>query len=741
MWSLKNIIRKIKNILPSPIRYKTVNFGLINYMKNKKDNPYKAILTQLIADVFEKSENTPLNYKQVASKLNIVDTDSKVFIAEILNDESNAGKFSQPQKGKFQLRQLNVYITGKVDMTADGSAYIVPEEENESDIYVAPRKLRQALHGDIVKVHVYERRRGKKLEGEVVEIVERAKTNFTGTIKMSNNFAFFIADDRKMLHDIFIPLNNLNAAKDGDKAIVSIIEWPKDAKNPVGTVTHVLGKKGENDTEMNAILADFGFPLSFPMEVEQEADSKPATIDPGEIAKRRDFRETLTFTIDPADAKDFDDAISFKKLENGNFEVGVHIADVTHFVLPDSPVDKEAYERGTSVYLVDRVIPMLPERLSNDLCSLTPQEDKLCFSAVFELDHRANIIEQWFGKTVIHSDKKLSYEQAQESIETKSGDLADEINTLNDLAFQLREKKFKDGAISFESEEVKFILDEKGRPTGVYTRERKEAHKLIEDFMLLANRKVAEFIGKKGRGKNKLGFIYRFHDVPNVENLTSFSQFASRFGYKLSVNKSTKDTAKSLNSLMTKIEGQKEQNILTSLAVRSMAKAIYTTKSTSHYGLAFDYYTHFTSPIRRYPDMMTHRLLAHYLEGGKNINVEHYEKLCAHSSIMEKRAADAERASVKYKQAEYLENQIGTEYTGIISGVTEWGMYVEIEENKCEGMVRLRDITNDFYVLDEKNYAIIGQRKKKKYQLGDEVQIRVKKVDLDKRQIDFTLIS
>jgi len=709
-------------------------------MKSKKENPYKEVLTQLIVDIFEKSGNHALNYKQVAAKLNISDTDAKIAIADILNDASKSGLFQQPERGKFKLRQLAVYVTGKVDMTADGSAYIVPEDEFENDIYVAPRKLRQALHGDIVKVHIYDRKKGRKREGEVVEIVQRSKTDFTGTIDISNSYAFFLPDDRKMLHDIFIPLDNLNGAKDGEKVVVSIIEWPKNAKNPIGRVKTVLGKKGENNTEMNAILADFGFPLEFPKVVEEEANSISDVISEEEIKKRHDFRETTTFTIDPADAKDFDDAISFKKLENGNYEIGVHIADVSHYVIPDSNLDKEAFERGTSVYLVDRVIPMLPERLSNNLCSLRPNEDKLCFSAVFELDEKANVIDQWFGRTVIHSDRRFSYEEAQEIIEGKEDPLSEAILKLNELAFILRERKFKSGAISFETEEVKFLLDDNGKPLGVYTKIRKEAHKLIEDFMLLANRKVAEYIGKQGKGKNKLTFVYRFHDVPNTETLTSFSQFASRFGHRLSF-KSDKDTAKSLNVMMEKIEGSKEQNLLTSLAIRSMAKAIYTTKKASHYGLAFDYYTHFTSPIRRYPDVMVHRLLQYYLDGGKKVNSEHYEKMSEHSSQMEKKAAEAERASVKYKQAEYLQNQIGTEYIGIISGVTEWGMYVEIEENKCEGMVRLRDITDDFYTLDEKNYAIIGQRKKKVYQLGDEVQIKVKKVDLDKRQIDFTLIS
>lgn len=731
--------RTLPSTLPNTIELNKAQIQK-THMKSKKENPYKEVLTQLVIDVFEKNDNQLMNYKQVAAKLNITDTDSKITIADILSDASKNGYFQQPERGKFKLRQLKVYITGTVDMTADGSAYIVPEDELENDIFVAPRKLRQALHGDTVKVHVYERKKGKKREGEIIEILKRAKTDFTGTIDISKSYAFFLPDDRKMLHDIFIPLDNLNGAKDGEKVVVSIVEWPEKAKNPIGKVKNVLGKKGENNTEMNAILADFGFPFSFPKEVEEAAENISDEISQEEISLRRDFRNVLTFTIDPFDAKDFDDAISYQVLENGNYEIGVHIADVSHYVTPDSILDKEAFQRATSVYLVDRVIPMLPERLSNNLCSLRPNEDKLTFSAVFEMDDKANVIDQWFGRTVIHSDRRFTYEEAQEIIENKEGDHADAILKLNELAYILRERKFKNGAISFESEEVKFHLDENGKPLGVYTKVRKDAHKLIEDFMLLANRKVAEYIGKQGKGKNKLGFIYRFHDVPNTETLTTFSNFAARFGYKLNT-KTDKEAAKSLNALMTKIEGSKEQNLLTSLAIRSMAKAIYTTKGTSHYGLAFDYYTHFTSPIRRYPDVMVHRLLQFYLDGGTKINIEHYEKLAEHSSQMEKRAAEAERASIKYKQAEFLQDQVGVEYTGIVSGVTEWGMYVEIQENKCEGMVRLRDITDDFYTLDEKNYAIIGQRKKKTYQLGDEVQIKVKKVDLEKRQIDFTLLS
>ncbi|HET8828202.1 MAG TPA: ribonuclease R [Pelobium sp.] len=708
-------------------------------MSNHHGNSIKKVLTELISNVLEKSGNKPMNHRQIANKLNIIEPDSKTTILEVLEEQTEKGIFLEVGKGKYKMHEVKAFLTGKIAMSNDGSAFVIPDDEFEKDIYIAPRKVRTALHGDKVKLHVYESSKGKRKEGEVVEILERAKMEFTGIVKLSQHFAFFIPDDRKMLHDIFIPLEDLNGARNGVKALAKIVDWPAGAKNPVGIIKSVLGKQGENNTEMNAILAEYGFPLSFPEEVEKEAQAISPAISEEEIAKRRDFRKTLTFTIDPFDAKDFDDAISFKVLENGNYEVGVHIADVSHYLIPDSVLDKEAYERGTSVYLVDRVIPMLPESLSNNLCSLRPKEEKLCFSAVFEMDENANLINEWFGKTVIYSDHRFAYEEVQEIIENKAGDFVEEILKLNHLAHVLRDRKFKHGAISFESTEVKFKLDEHGKPTGVYIKERKDAHKLIEDFMLLANKKVAEFIAKKGKGKHKYTFVYRAHDSPKPESLTAFAAFASKFGHKIST-KSDRDTAKSLNKLMADVEGTKEQNVLTQLAIRSMAKAIYTTKSSSHYGLAFDFYTHFTSPIRRYPDVMVHRLLEYYLAGGDSVNADHYEKMCQHSSQMEKKAADAERASIKYKQAEYLEDNIGETYLGIISGVTEWGMYVEIQENKCEGMIRLRDISDDFYVLDEKNYCIIGQKKKRTYQLGDEVKIKVKRVDLAKRQIDFNLI-
>lgn len=708
-------------------------------MTKKKNNAIKNILSTLVFEVFVKNITQIFNYKQVSSKLNIDDDDTRQIVQEIILDLEHEGKVEEIAKGKYQAKALQNHVEGIVDMAQSGSAYLVVEGMDE-DIFLAPRKLRNALNGDRVKVFVYAKRNGKHLEGEVLEIIKRAKTEFTGVMQISPRVAFLVPDNKKMLHDIFIPMDQLNGAKDGEKAVARFTDWPDGAKNPIGEIIAVLGKQGENATEMNAVLAEYGFPLEFPKEVETESNAISEKMDPKEIAKRRDFRDTLTITIDPVDAKDFDDAISFKKLEDGNFEVGVHIADVSHYVQPNTALDKEAENRGTSVYLVGRVIPMLPEKLSNELCSLRPNEDKLCFSAVFKMDIKGNVLEEWFGRTIIHSRRRYAYEEVWDILQNKEGDYVEELTTLNTIAYALRERRFKEGAINFETTEVKFKLDDNGKPIGVYVRERNDAHKLIEDFMLLANRKVAEFIATKGKKKMALTFVYRVHDAPNEEVLQGFAKFALRFGYKVQT-KNHKEISTSLNKLMADVEGKKEQNVLTQLAIRSMAKAVYTTKKTSHYGLAFDYYTHFTSPIRRYPDVMAHRLLQHYLDGKSTVDPEIYEKMCLHSSQMEKRAADAERLFTKYKQAEFLSEQVGETYVGIISGVTEWGIYVEIIENKCEGMIRLRDINDDFYVLDPENYCIVGQRFKRKYQLGDEVNIKVKKVELTKKQIDFELIT
>lgn len=708
-------------------------------MTKKKNNAIKNILSNLVLEVFIKNITQTFNYKQLSAKLNIDDNETREIVNEIIIDLHQKGQVEEVAKGKYQAKAMQNHVEGIIDMAQSGSAYLLVEGMDE-DIFIAPRKLRNALHGDKVKVFVYAKRNGKHLEGEVLEILHRSKTEFTGVIQLTPRVAFLIPDNKKMLHDIFIPLDLLKGAKDGDKAVAKLTEWPEGAKNPMGEIVHVLGKQGENATEMFAVLAEYGFPLEFPKAVEKESEAISEKMDPKEIAKRRDFRDTLTITIDPVDAKDFDDAISFKKLEDGNYEVGVHIADVSYYVQPGTELDKEAENRGTSVYLVGKVIPMLPEKLSNELCSLRPNEDKFCFSAVFKIDIKGNVLDEWYGRTIIHSKRRYAYEEVWDILQTGEGDYKEELTVLNTIAHGLRAQRFKNGAINFETTEVKFTLDETGKPTGVYVRERNDAHKLIEDFMLLANRKVAEFIATKGKKKNALTFVYRVHDSPNEEILQGFAKFAARFGYKVNT-KSHREISTSLNQLMADVEGKKEQNVLTQLAIRSMAKAIYTTKKTSHYGLAFDYYTHFTSPIRRYPDVMAHRLLQHYLDGKSTVDAEAYEKMCLHSSQMEKRAADAERLFTKYKQAEFLSEQVGEIFVGIISGVTEWGIYVEIIENKCEGMIRLRDINDDFYVLDPENYSIVGQRFKRKYQLGDEVNIKVKKVELTKKQIDFELIT
>jgi ribonuclease R len=708
-------------------------------MTKKKSNAIKNILSNLVLEVFVKNITQSFNYKQLSAKLNIDDEETRQLVNEIIIELHQRGQVEEIVKGKYQAKALQNHVEGIIDMAQSGSAYLLVEGMEE-DIFIAPRKLRNALHGDRVKVFVYAKRNGKHLEGEVLEIIKRSKTEFTGVIQLTPRVAFLIPDNKKMLHDIFIPLDLLKGAKDGDKAVAKLTEWPEGAKNPMGEIIHVLGKQGENATEMYAVLAEYGFPLEFPKAVEKESEAIPVKMDPKEIAKRRDFRDTLTITIDPVDAKDFDDAISFKKLEDGLFEIGVHIADVSYYVQPGTELDKEAENRGTSVYLVGKVIPMLPEKLSNELCSLRPNEDKYCFSAVFKMDLKGKVYDEWYGRTIIHSRRRYAYEEVWEILQSGQGDYKEELSTLNTIAYALREQRFKNGAINFETTEVKFTLDEAGKPIGVYVRERNDAHKLIEDFMLLANRKVAEFIATKGKKKNALTFVYRVHDAPNEEVLQGFAKFAARFGYKVNT-KNHKEISTSLNQLMADVEGKTEQNVLTQLAIRSMAKAIYTTKKTSHYGLAFDYYTHFTSPIRRYPDVMAHQLLQHYLDGKSSVDAEIYEKMCLHSSQMEKRAADAERLFTKYKQAEYLSEQVGETFVGIISGVTEWGIYVEIVENKCEGMIRLRDINDDFYVLDPENYSIVGQRFKRKYQLGDEVNIKVKKVELTKKQIDFELIT
>ena len=739
--------------------------------KNKQDDLLNVFLVGEVYKAFNKHPNKTFNYKQL---IRLIKSELPVFgeanpdiniewlsdglkkeILFILAELHDKGDLLEVETGAFKLKPKHSYMEGIIDITSGGAAYIL-SETNEDDIYIAPRNVKNALNGDRVKIYLHARHKNKRLEGEVAEIITRAKTEFAGTVQLSDKYAFVVPDSTKMLVDIFIPQHLVNNAQHGQKVIAEISDWPKGTKNPIGKITKLLGWPGENDVEMNSILAEYGFPLSFPRRVEDESALIPEIISNEEIKKRRDFRNTPTFTIDPADAKDFDDALSIIRLPNGNWEIGVHIADVSHYVRPTTQLDKEAYYRATSVYLVDRVIPMLPEKLSNGVCSLRPNEDKLCFSSVFEMDENAKVVKQWFGKTIIHSNNRFSYEQAQEVIETDKGIMSNEILTLDTLAKKLRAERFKNGAIAFEKVEVRFKLDESGKPLGVYLKESKDSNKLIEEFMLLANKSVAEFVGRKheivSEGKRKKvveeqtlrvekkPFVYRVHDSPVTERLESFAAFAGKWGYKLKIT-NEREIAGSLNGLMKELHGKKEQNVLEQLAVRTMSKAVYTTENIGHYGLAFDFYTHFTSPIRRYPDVLVHRLLEFYLEGKSGVDQDLLEEQCKHSTQMEIKASEAERASIKYKQVEFLQDKIGEVFDGLISGVTEWGLYVEIIENKCEGMIRLRDLADDFYEFDDSNYCVFGSRTKRKYTLGDSVRVEVMRCDLLRKQIDLRMIN
>jgi ribonuclease R len=707
------------------------------YKNKRKSGSFKHDLLQQIVAIFDKNPTQSFNYKQLSKAFGYKDISNKRLIGIVLDELVHQGKLYETKRGQYRLKSSENFIEGTVDMTARGAAYILIEG-SDTDIYIHPKNTNTALHGDTVKVNIFSGKLSSKIEGEIVEIVKRNKTEFVGILQKSKNFAFLVPDDARMPVDIFIANEKLKGAKDGEKVVAKITEWPKERKNPFGKVVEVLGKPGENETEMHAILAEYGLPYQFPSRVEKEAKKLDLTISLEEIKKRKDFRATTTFTIDPKDAKDFDDALSVKKLENGNWEIGVHIADVSHYIKENTPLETEAYNRATSIYLVDRVIPMLPEILSNQACSLRPEETKLCFSAVFELDENANVLNEWFGRTVIFSDRRFTYEEAQERIETKTGDLVEEILQLDKLAKLLRAKRFKKGSIAFDRIEVKFNLDEDGKPMGVYFKESKDANKLIEEFMLLANKKVAEFIGKPSKHKKPKTFVYRIHDEPNQEKLLSLANFVKKFGYELELGQ--KNIANSINNLLTNVKGKHEENMIEQLTIRTMAKASYSTNNIGHYGLAFPYYSHFTSPIRRYPDVMVHRLLQHYLDGGNSANQEEIEEKCKHSSKMELLATEAERKSIKYKQVEFLEDKVGEEFDGIISGVSEWGLYVELIDNMCEGMVRLSEIKDDYYSFDADNYCARGKQTGQEYRMGDDVRIKVRRADLAKKQLDFELV-
>lgn len=704
-----------------------------------------------IIKILSKSANKSFNYKQIAAKLEVDDTQSRNQIIKDLKILAASKKIIESEPGKYLIKAISKdYYEGTIDMTGRKSAYFICPEFEE-DIFIPSNNLNHALDKDTVKVYVYNKRSGRRAEGEVVEIVERYKTDFVGVIDIQKNFSFVSTANPKMYTDIFIPKDKIGEAEQGDVVLVHIEDWPARADSPFGKVVKVLGKPGEHDTEIHAILAEYGLPAEFPIEVETFAQKIDTSISESEIAKRRDMRDTLTFTIDPKDAKDFDDALSFKKLENGNYEIGVHIADVSHYLEEGTILDDEAYQRATSVYLVDRVVPMLPEVLSNFACSLRPQEEKYTFSTIFEITENCQVVNQWFGRTVIFSDQRFAYEEAQYIIETKNNTIPVEISItgssyvvsdeiveatlkMDQLAKIFRKRRMNEGAISFDKVEVKFNLDQEGEPEGVYFKIAKDANHLIEEFMLLANRKVAEFIGKQ-----KKTFVYRIHDEPNEDKLIAMQTVIAKFGYKIDF-RNKGDISKSLNALMEEVNGKKEQNLIDTLAIRSMSKAKYSTDNIGHYGLAFDYYSHFTSPIRRYPDVMVHRLLQYYLDGGKSVDEETYETKCLHSSTMEGLATNAERDSIKYMQVKYMQNHNDQEFLGVISGVTEWGIYVEIVENKCEGMVRAREIKEDYYTFDEKQYALVGANSNRLLQLGDEIYVTVKNADLVKKQLDFNFI-
>ena len=703
--------------------------------KSKSDSgsSKESLVGQILATLTKNPEQG-FNYKQIAKRLNIIDSPGRQMILDSLKELAKQGRVEEIFQGKYKIKVTRGYIMGTVDMTRMGYGFI-STDDLEDDVFVTAKNLKTALHGDKVKVWLYAKKKGARPEGEVVEIIERWRTSFVGTVEIMPNFAFLIPDNKNMPFDLFIPTSKLNGAKQGQKAVAKVVDWDPKSKNPVAEIINVLGYPGLHETEMHAILAEFELPYNFTGEVEADADKIPGEITESDIKARRDFRTTPTFTIDPADAKDFDDALSLKQLENGNWEVGVHIADVTHYVKPGSLVEEEAKQRATSIYLVDRVVPMLPERLSNQICSLGPDEDKLTYSAVFELNDKSEVIDEWFGRTIINSDKRFSYNEAQQVIDTGEGDMKEQVLLLHRLAQQLRTKRFASGAFAFEKVEVRFDLDDAGKPLGIKFREMGTANQLIEEFMLLANKRVAEYVGKKLKGKT---FVYRIHDKPDPEKISNFSHFITRFGYKLIEDDKT-SLPKAMNKLLHSVAGKKEQNIIETLALRSMAKAIYSTENIGHYGLSFKYYTHFTSPIRRYPDMMVHRLMTLYLAQENPGSQDKYEKLCNHSSKMERLSAEAERASVKYKQVEYMSDKTGKVFEGVISGVTEWGIYVEIVENQCEGMIHIRELADDFYEYDEENYCIKGRSTGKIYTLGDRINIEVVKADLQKKQLDFRL--
>ena len=698
----------------------------------------KSELAEKLMTFLEMRPGESFVLKQIFRSLNLTTHPLKMLCVDILNEMVEDDFLQVNEQGQFKLNNHGIILTGTFQRKSNGKNTFVPDDGSEP-IFIAERNSMHAMNNDKVKISLCAKRKRTRVEGEVIEIMERAQDTFVGTLKVEKYYAFLLTESRTLANDIFIPRDKLKGGKDGDKAIVRIIEWPDYAKNPIGQVVDILGQTGDNTTEMHAILAEYGLPYVYPKSVEAAAEKISDEITPEDIAEREDFRQVTTFTIDPKDAKDFDDALSIRPLKPGLWEVGVHIADVTHYVKEGSVIDKEAEKRATSVYLVDRTIPMLPERLCNLLCSLRPDEEKLAYSVIFEMNDKAEVKNYRIVKTVIKSDRRFTYEEAQAVIETGEGDYKEEILQLNKLAQILRKNRLANGAIDFDRVEVRFDIDETGRPISVYFKESKEANKLIEEFMLLANRTVAEFIGKVSKNKKAKVFPYRIHDLPDPDKLENLNWFVNRFGYKIRTSGTKTEVSRSINKLLSDIKNKKERNLIEMVSLKAMQKARYSTHNIGHYGLAFEYYTHFTSPIRRFPDMMVHRLLARYLAGGRSAQQTKYEELCDHSSDMEQIASNAERASVKYKQVEFMSERMGQEFDGTISGVTEWGVYVEINENKCEGMISMRNLGNDYYDFDEKAYCLTGRRYHKKYSLGDPIRIKVAHANLERKQLNFVL--